>query len=59
MHVLQNYVTDTDFNSFKQNKDETVDDKIISLLKNNPIERTLHNNVDNTEITWDNKFQVL
>lgn len=59
MHVLQNYVTDTDFNSFKQNKDETVDDKIISLLKNNPTERTLHNNVDNTEITWDNKFQVL
>lgn len=58
MYVLQNYVTDT--YSIKQYREETLDEKIISLLKNKPIKRTLHNNVDNNiEITWDNKFKVL
>lgn len=60
MYVLINYVTDTHSNYFKQQKEETMDEKIISFLKKNVTKRMLLNNVySNTKITQDNTFEVL
>ena len=59
LYVLQNYVTDTII-ILLSNVEETEDEKIISLLKNNLIKRMLHNLFEkNSEITWYNKFKVL
>lgn len=38
---------------------KTVNEKVISLLKNNSIKRMLHNGGSNIEITCDDKFKVL